>query len=376
VKPIVPGNSFGVLACALMPDGETGKGAKINSRMYKDETPKIEDTTEKFLRLLEEEFYRHEVSPKEVRRLVQNFFPGKEGEILAEKVLEEGYKKAIAALDGFWQALKAPPLPVAKELLWKGVWMSFRYPKALKDSQRGLLVEALGDKRDTLELPLPDGPSLGPLRLDVQIGRVEVETASGVFARRGRAFVRTDDVHKALEDVRALRPLFVSMGLGDLESAIEALVRLGDGEVRMEGPYLLARKASLRVLRRGLMLGEPHLDGALLLGEEVNLSFPREVDMGFKARFGAGQMLLDKLWVRWGEETLFLGEGIVDFYNLLDENPLAKTVRNRARASLEDAQSAKMRSLLKVLAQHENPIELLKSGEFYPESVMELFSEL
>jgi hypothetical protein len=344
--------------------------------MHKDETPKIEDFIEKFLRFLEEEYYWHEVSPKEVRRLVQNFFPGKEGEILAERVLEEGHEKAMAALDGLWQVLKAPPLPVAKELLWKGVWMRFQYPKALKDSQMGLLVEAVGDKKDTLELPLPDGPSLGYFQLDVQIGRVEVETASGVFARMGRAFAHTNDVDKTLEDVRALRPLFANIGLGDLENAIEALARLGDGEVRMEGPYLLAREGNLRALRRGLMLGEPHLDGALLLGHEVSISFPREVDIGFKARFGAGQMLLDKLWVRWGEEVFFLGKGLIDYYSLLDENPLAKIVRNRARASLEDAPSAKMWSLLKVLAQHENPIELLKSGEFYPESVTELFSEL
>jgi hypothetical protein len=336
----------------------------------------MEDLTEKFLQLLEEEYYLHEATPKGVRRLVQNFFPGKEGEALAERVLEEGYKRGMEALEGLWQVLKAPPLPVAKELLRKGVWMKFEYPKALKDSQTGLLVESVGDKRDTLELPLPDGPNLGLFQLDVQMGRVEVETASGVFARRGRAFAHTDEVEGALEDVKGLRPLFTRMGLGDLENAIEALARLEDGEVRMEGPYLLAMEGTLRVLRRGLMLGEPHLDGALLLGHEVSLSFPREVEMGFRATFGGGHILLDKFWVRWGEETLLLGKGLIDFYSLLDENPLAKAVRMRASAGLEDAQSARMRSLLKALAHHADPIEVLKSGAFYPESVRELFLEL
>jgi len=336
----------------------------------------MEDLTERFFRLLEEEYYWHETTPKGVRRIAQNLFPGKEGEALAERVLEEGYKRAMEALDGFWQALKVPPLPVAKELLRKGAWMKFEYPKALKDFQRGLIVEAVGDKRDTLELPLPDGPSLGPFQLDVQIVRVEAETASGVFARRGRAFVRTKEVDRTLEDVRALRLLFASMGLKDLENAIEVLTELGDGEVRTEGPYLLARGGDLRVLRRGLMLGDPRLDGALLLGQEVSLSFPREVEMGFRATFGGAQMLLDRLWVRWGEETLFLGKGLIDFYSLLDENPLAKTVSKRASASLENAQSAKMRSLLKVLAQQPDPIEVLRSGKFYPESVRELFLEL
>jgi len=336
----------------------------------------MEELTERFLRLLEEEYYWHEATPKGVRRLVQNFFPGKEGEALAERVLEEGYKRGMEALEGLWQVLKGSPLPVAKELLRKGVWMKFEYPKALKDSQTGLLVESVGDKKDTLELPLPDGPNLGFFQLDVQMGRVEVETASGVFARRGRAFVRTKEVDKALEDMRALRPLFTKMGLGDLENAIEALARLEDDEVRMEGPYLLARKGNLWVLRRGLILGEPHLDGALLLGREVSFSCPREVEVGFRATFGGGHMLLDKLWVRWGEEVLSLDKGLVDFYSLLDENPIAKAVRTRASAGLEDAQSARMRSLLKVLVHHADPIEALKSGEFYPESVRELFWEL
>jgi hypothetical protein len=336
----------------------------------------MEELTERFLRLLEEEHYWHETTPKGVRRLVQDFFPGKEGEALAERVLEEGYKRGMEALEGFWQALKAPPLPIAKELLREGAWMKFDYPKVLKNSQRGLVVEVVRDKRETLELPLPDGPSIEYVQLNVQVGRVEVETASGVFARRGRAFVYAEDVDWALEDVKALRPLFAGMGLDDLESAVEALTRLGDGEVRMEGPYLLAREGELGVLRRGLMLGKPHLDGALLLGREVRLSCPQEVDIGFRATFAAGYMLLDELWVRWGEEVLSLKKDFADFHSLLDENPLAKAVRDRARASLEDAPSARMRSLLKALAQQEDPIGALKSGEFYPESVRELFLEL
>ncbi len=354
------------------PDGPASPKLKWESLR---EEP-VEDIIEKFLQLLDEEYYWHETSPKEVRRLVRSFFPGEEGEVLAERVLDEGYKRAAEALEGLWQALEAPPLPIAKELLRKGAWMKFEYPKVLKDSQRGLVVEAVKDKRETLELPLPDGPSLGYFQLNVRVGRVEVETASGVFARRGRAFAHTKDVDRALEDVRALRPLFASVDLGDLESALEASAGLGDGEVRMEGPYLLAREGDLRVLRRGLMLGEPHLDGAFLLGREVSLSCPQGVEIGFRGTFGAGQMLLDKLWVRWEGETLFLGKGLVDFRSLLDENPLAKTVRERARASLEDAQSARMQSLLKALAQQEDPIGALKSGKFYPESVRELFLEL
>jgi len=333
----------------------------------------MEDIVEKFLQLLEEERYRHETTPKGVRRLVQSFFPGKEGEALAERVLEEGCKRGMEALEGLWRVLKIPPLPMAEELLRKGVWMEFKYPKVLKGSQKGLLVEAVGGERETLEVPLVDGPDLGLFWLDVQMGRVEVGTASWVFARRGRAFVRTHEVEKALEDVRGLRPLFARMGLGDLENALEALARLEDGEARVEGPYLLAREGTLRVLRRGLMLGEPYLDGALLLGREVSLSCPRGVEVGLRGTFGGEHVLLDKLWVRWGDEVLSLEGGFADFYSLLDENPLAKAVRERASANLENAQSARMRSLLKALAQHKDPIEALKSGEFYPGSVRELF---
>jgi hypothetical protein len=66
-----------------------------------------------------------------------------------------------------------------------------------------------------------------------------------LFARKGRVLFRTQDprgIKKTLEEVRPLRPLFAALDLADLEAALEALSRLKDGEVRQEGPYVLARK--------------------------------------------------------------------------------------------------------------------------------------
>jgi len=125
--------------------------------------------------------------------------------------------------------------------------------------------------------------------VEVQKGGVWVEVASGLFLRRKVAYLRTpseDRLDEALEGAKFLRSFLAEIGLSDLEGALETLSQLEEGEIRQEGPYVLARKrdiSDIRVLRRGVSL--VILSGTGLFWRERSCLFssPRGWSSPFKA---------------------------------------------------------------------------------------------
>ncbi len=108
----------------------------------------------------------------------------------------------------------------------------------------------------------------------------------GLRAKEGRAIllVQTQDgLKKLLESVYALRPLFVTMNLEDMEEAIEQLAKLKSGKTAIFGDYVMAKNKDFLVLRKGHIFGDPSLDGELLAGSEVEFSFPGDVEITLKA---------------------------------------------------------------------------------------------
>jgi len=199
-----------------------------------------------------------------------------------------------------------------------------------------------------------------------------VRVGPGLFARREGASLLTDglwEVERALEEARALRPLFAALDLEDLEGALEALLELEDGEARQEGPYVLAREEDARVLRRGAVFQNPALDGAFLLGEEVRLSFPGGVQV-----FLEGGMLPEG-WIglragslRWGEDLVQLARpaGYADDRRALSRL-LLDGVRWRTK-SHDFLYSPRTRALLKeleALNEGEDVLEVLKDKGFF-----------
>jgi hypothetical protein len=188
-----------------------------------------------------------------------------------------------------------------------------------------------------------------------------VATRERVFFRdRGRKLEGT------LKHLRALRPLFASLGLSDLEGAMEALAGLEDGEARTEGPYVLARDGDAYALRRGSVLGDPSLDGAVLLGREVRLSFPGDVEIAFRTRWTPDDAVLDWAHVRLGEEEVFL-HGRSTSVTPIHGNPLVSEMRRALVRELEGREgefSSEALAFFRAFARHEDPFGALAEGTF------------
>jgi hypothetical protein len=138
--------------------------------------------------------------------------------------------------------------------------------------------------------------------LHARPGLVFLDTASGLHVVNGKAFLRTTSrksLERTLEGVKALRPLLATMGLSDLESAIEVLLGLGEGDGRVEGGYVLARRGGFWALWRGAFLGNPDLDVAVLAGQKVVLPPIEGVTLSFRVRFMCSRVYVDHLDIGW-----------------------------------------------------------------------------
>jgi hypothetical protein len=296
---------------------------------------------------------------------------GVSSKAFTRRALEEAGKWTEGVLEGFWEALGVPsPTAEVRETLHEGgrvrLWCSWGRKAPLgkltvETSRKGAL--------SYLDLPLSGRPCPRTFLLEAHAGRVEVGISPRLFARKGRALFRTRDprgVRKTLEEVRPLRPLFEAMGLADLEEALKALSRLKDGEVRQEGPYVLARKGRLRVLKRGSYFADPLLEGAFLLGKRVVLAHENGVEVVLRGAFSERLLSLKEASVRWGDEVTRLEETDWTFNNALDKNPLRFLLRTLLKWNVEKASlkcSPRMKALIAELAEAEDPLEALKDKE-------------
>jgi hypothetical protein len=329
-------------------------------------------TPERLLQALEEGAYRP--TPAGVRAAVADLGLEVEGdpEALVAQVLEEAWEETRRVLEGLWAALGvlSPPLDV-RRVLREGDRMEASCSKSGRGQAQ--LVLRLREREMTVHLPLPRPLPLPfeDFSLEAKVGRVEAHVPPGLFVRKGRAYLRTfrpEEVEEVLGRVKALRPLFLALGLGDLEEALEALVNLGNGEARMWDPYLLAREDSFRALRRGTLFGDPTLDKAFLLGSEVTLSYPHGVTIALQASPWKHSVALSGMKLRWDGEVVRVGYTPGDDWSALDRNPVASLVRRGLYWEREKPQSPlspKMEALVQELKESEDPLEALKTEAFF-----------
>jgi hypothetical protein len=296
---------------------------------------------------------------------------GVDPEALGRAALKEARRWTERVLNGLWEALGTPPptSPVRKALGW-GQEIRVRCPWRQGAPQGEALVEtrSRGHIRN-LSLPISGYQPSETFFLEAQAGRVEVTVAPKLFARKGRAFLRTQDergVEKALEEVKGLRPLFLALDLGDLERALEALSGLGDGETRREGTYVLARKGKLSALMRGSYFGDPLLDGAFLLGEQVTLAYENGVEVNLRGAFSDSEFWMEEATLRWQGEVVRLKMPRSAEKDLLDEalpvSSLSTSLWWKLEEEFSDC-SPKMKALIAELAEADNPFEALKDKE-------------
>jgi hypothetical protein len=298
------------------------------------------------------------------------------------RALEEARKWTEGVLEGFWEALgiSSPPAEVG-ETLRKGGKVRLWCPWGRKAPLGELTVET--NERGTLsylDLALSARPCPRTFLLEAHAGRVEVAISPRLFTRKGRALFRTRDprgVKKTLEEVRPLRPLFEAMGLPDLEEALEGLSRLKDGEVRQEGPYVLARKKTLRVLKRGSYFADPVLEGAFLLGERVVLAHENGVEVVLRGTFSNRLLSLKEVSVRWGEEVVQLEETDFAIVNALSKTALSFLLRTLLGWNVEKMfpkRSPRMKALIAELAEAEDLLEALKDKELPRRAALRVLS--
>jgi hypothetical protein len=332
----------------------------------------MDSAVERMIRFLEEE--RFPSTPQGIEEAVRK--RGLEVEnprAFAERVLREGARHTAKLLEGLWEILEVPPPPEVEEALREGHRVEVHYPwHAWAQGEGREVLVWLGGKDQALHFPLPHHVRSEAFSLEASAGRARVRVAPGLFARREGASLLADslwEAERALEEARALRPLFAALGLADLEGALEALLELEDGGARREGPYVLAREGEARVLRRGAIFQTPALDGAFLLGQEVKISFPEGVEVFLEGGMvREGWMGLRAGSLRWGEDLVHLARpaGYAE-----DPRALSRLVLNgvRWRAKSHDfLYSPRTRALLEELAaldEGEDVLEVLGDRSFF-----------
>jgi len=310
-------------------------------------------------------------------------------ETISGEVLEEGVRRTMEVVRGLKETLGKLPYPESalEEQLRRGGWLTVSL-WSTRPNLRGLAGRVeLGNKNiESKENPhffVEDKDDRFPhsLYLSAEPGLPRVSLPN-LVATRERAFFRDHGrkLEGTLNHLRTLRPLFASLGLSDLEGAVEALANLKDGEARMERDYVLARDGNVYALRKGGILGDPQLDGAILLEGEVELSFPGGVEIAIRSRWRLGDATLDWVRIRFREESVLL-DGRISRISPLRRDPLTpelQAVLTEKLESLEQkgALSPKMLAFLRAIAEHEEPFRVLAEGRFSPYVTMEFFRDL
>jgi hypothetical protein len=339
------------------------------------EEDQMELAIEKVLQAIEENIH-YLPTPQGVRAAINDLRLKVEGGLdeFTERVLEEAQRSTREVLEGLWKTLGVPSTPPGVEkTLHEGGWVELWHPdvrrNATSERERGLLrLEGGGE----IEVPPLPSSFKGFFALRARSGRIEVKVSPWLFARRGKAYLRTfdpEEAEKVLEGVGFLRPLFEAMDLSDLEEALDVVLRkIEDGEARMEGQYFLAREGRFRALRRGSLLGSPALDKAFLKGERVALLYPQDVEVALQGSFPSHEMGLEEMEIRWGGEAVRLRKELVGDWNALDERPLAALIRRGLRWGQKNAGqllSPKMNALIEELGESEDPLEAPKTEDFF-----------
>jgi len=323
-------------------------------------------------------------TPDKVREAAENL--GIEGNIgaLSREVLEEGVRRAMEAVRGLRETFGELPYPesvLEKHLRAGGAIAVELPPRGLFEKDvigRVDLIRGVDLKESSPFLARNDEFSYN-LSFIAWPGMPKVHLRN-LLAARERVFFEDYGyrLKDALDNVRALRPLFASLGLAGLEGAVEALTKLEPDEARADGDYVLARGGDTYAVRRGSILGDPRLDGAVLLGREVRLFFPGDVEIAFRTRWDLDRANVDQVRIRLGEEEILL-EGRGAFVTPIHDNPLVSELQRTLRRELEKREgelSPKMLAFLRAFVHHEDPLGALAEGRFQAYVTAELFLDI
>ena len=296
-------------------------------------------------------------------------------EPFCRKVMAEGKRWQREALQRLWSILGISMPPRVHECLegenWGTVSVVYRHKKS-PQIRVGLPYT------EPMVFPLPQPHPSGDFAISTWPGGMEVKL-KGLYARKEKAYLMSHaplDIGSILAAVRSFTSLLAFLGLADLERGLTVLDGLRDGEIHQEGAYLLARQGSTRLLFRGSLTGDPSLDGALLLGQEVVLG---SGEIRLRMRVGMGEEIGGpRIWIEegsldWGEEAVPLASSCGAKFSPMERNALAHLIRTSLYSLRSTSLSPRMRGLVEELA-NSDPLEALKAEDLQLRAYMRLLS--
>jgi hypothetical protein len=344
---------------------------------------------EKALQALEEGFYDPNLFELEVALVDSGFAEVADFNAFAKEVFREACKRTGEALRGLWKAIGTLPPPEVEVAIRKGykIELAFSSPPYGSEPEADIYVQnPKGAGWETFSLPAPHLAHLGNFSLHAWGWWIEVEVQPhlvaqmepGLVARKNRAFLQVYDVRQVgriREVVRTLAPLFDSLGLSDLEEALEGLEKLAEAKpitARTQGPYVLVRDGSLYALRRGSIFGDLTLDADFLAEREVKISTPKRVEISVKPSFVSKRVAIKKGLLCWDGECEPLETSAHDYgVDPNDPNLLTHLVQRGLSFNTvfpNPLHSPKMRTLLEEidgLGWRENLLAALRDEEFF-----------
>ncbi len=326
---------------------------------------------ERVLQALHEDERRYVPTSERVRWIAEKVAPEEDPRALAREVLKEARGRVRGVVRGLWQTLglhHLPPLPEVEKLLWRGNWAEVWRT----ENPPGYTALEMG--RRTLLLPFPLDIATRVVLEGSKAGDVVLSAGDRYtfFAQEGRAFLRAyalDEVEEVSGVVRAFFPLLRAFGLGGLEGALEELKGLKEGELRVEGSRVLARREGFWTLLFGTFFGSPTLDAAFVLEKDLVFSYPQGLEIALRVSLHGCNVRELEMTVRWEGEKTRYAENWYPGPKLASRNLPESLVRKMLKwwlsRPLEVPRSAKMRALLQELAEAEDPLEAPKDPEFF-----------
>jgi len=314
---------------------------------------------------------------------------------LTQRVMAEGARETVEALRRFFQVLgsSCPDIYLSRMEEHLREDGEVRVLSRASEGRLGIDVRVMDAYRKTVDFfrfPLPD-PKLAGLDLRAGAGLIALYHRNDFGVMGDRVFFKAKGrrrLSEALETAKTLEPFFSAVGLDGLPKALQALKGLGKGKSRTEGSYVLARGEDFWVMRKGPIFGDPELDGALLLEQELSLAFPGGVKIAFKAYWFDIDMVvfLPYLHFGLGEEGIYV-EQTWTRRSVFRKDPVASLVREVVMREFEILEvqgsnavlehlSPKTLAFLKAFAEHEDPFRALAEGRLQKRAIANLFAEL
>jgi hypothetical protein len=279
----------------------------------------MNSSIERALQALEEGFYDPSFFEVEVALADSGFAGVADLDAFAEEVFREACERTGEVLRGLWETIGALPPPEVEVAIRKGYKLELEFSSPPYGSEPKLEVYVQNPKgagREAFSLPAPRLSRLESFSLhawgwwiEARVGlNLTSQMEPGLVVQKNRAFLQVYGVHRVRrfrESVKDLALLFDSLGLSDLEEALEGLEKLAEAKpitARTQGPYVLVRNGSLYALRRGSVFGDLPLDADFLAGREVKISAPFGVEISVKPFFALNRVAISKGLICWEGE--------------------------------------------------------------------------